>query len=198
MTSSEHIVKQNYQINASSREKSMKQKGIVLWFTGLSGSGKSTLADEVETHLHKNGKHTFLLDGDNLRHGLNSDLGFSDEDRKENIRRVAHIGNLMADSGLIVLSAFVSPFRTDREEARQIIGQARFVEIFVDCPLNICESRDVKGLYSKARKGLIDNFTGISSPFQEPENPMIRVETNKMDLKNCTKKIISFISQNYV
>lgn len=198
MKSSTNIVKQVYEIDVLSRENIMNQKGLVLWFTGLSGSGKSTLANEVETQLYQNQKHTFLLDGDNLRHGLNCDLGFSDIDRKENIRRVAHVANLMADAGLIVLSAFVSPFHSDRLEASKIIGKNRFIEIFVDCPLSICESRDVKGLYSKARKGTISDFTGISSPFEAPINPTIKVETDTMDLKVCAKKIISFISQYHV
>ena len=198
MKPSTNIVKQVYEIDVLSRENLMNQKGLVLWFTGLSGSGKSTLANEVETQLHQNQKHTFLLDGDNLRYGLNSDLGFSNIDRKENIRRVAHVANLMADAGLIVLSAFVSPFHSDRQKASKIIGENRFIEIFVDCPLRICESRDVKGLYSKARKGIISDFTGISSPFEAPINPTIKVETDTMDLKVCAKKIISFIYQHHV
>tara|TARA_B110000444_G_scaffold258164_1_gene298327 strand:- start:2330 stop:2926 length:597 start_codon:yes stop_codon:yes gene_type:complete len=198
MKSPTNVVKQAYEIDVSSREKLINQKGLVLWFTGLSGSGKSTLANAIETQLHQNKKHTFLLDGDNLRHGLNRDLGFSNIDRKENIRRVAHVANLMADSGLIVLSAFVSPFRSDRLKASKIIGENRFIEIFVDCPLSICELRDVKGLYSKARQGIISDFTGISSPFETPINPTIKVKTNTMDLKACTNKIISFISQYHV
>lgn len=198
MKPSTNIVKQVYEIDVLSRENLMNQKGLVLWFTGLSGSGKSTLANEVETQLHQNQKHTFLLDGDNLRYGLNSDLGFNNIDRKENIRRVAHVANLMADAGLIVLSAFVSPFHSDRQKASKIIGENRFIEIFVDCPLRICESRDVKGLYSKARKGIISDFTGISSPFEAPINPTIKVETDTMDLKVCAKKIISFIYQHHV
>ena len=198
MKSPTNVVKQAYEIDVSSREKLINQKGLVLWFTGLSGSGKSTLANAIETQLHQNKKHTFLLDGDNLRHGLNRDLGFSNIDRKENIRRVAHVANLMADSGLIVLSAFVSPFRSDRLKASKIIGENRFIEIFVDCPLSICELRDVKGLYSKARQGIISDFTGISSPFETPINPTVKVETNTMDLKACTNKIISFISQYHV
>jgi adenylyl-sulfate kinase len=198
MKPSTNIVKQVYEIDVLSRENLMNQKGLVLWFTGLSGSGKSTLANEVETQLHQNQKHTFLLDGDNLRYGLNSDLGFNNIDRKENIRRVAHVANLMADAGLIVLSAFVSPFHSDRLKASKIIGENRFIEIFVDCPLRICELRDVKGLYSKARKGIISDFTGISSPFEAPINPTIKVETDTMDLKVCAKKIISFIYQHHV
>lgn len=193
MKSSEHIVHQAYQIQASDREKSLGQKGQVLWFTGLSGSGKSTLANEVETLLHSQGRHTFLLDGDNLRHGLNGDLGFSEADRTENIRRVAEVAKLMADAGLLVLTAFVSPFAADRAKARDIVGSQRFIEIFVDCPLEVCESRDVKGLYAKARQGLIPDFTGISSPFEAPESPEIHIHTDRSDLAQCRQTIVDFI-----
>ncbi|MDO7712687.1 MAG: adenylyl-sulfate kinase, partial [Schleiferiaceae bacterium] len=160
MSHSNHVVKQAYQIGVADREQAMNQHGQVLWFTGLSGSGKSSLANATEVALHQLGKHTFLLDGDNLRHGLNGDLGFSNKDRTENIRRVAEVANLMADAGLIVLTAFVSPFEADRQAAANIIGNERFTEIFVDCPLDVCESRDVKGLYAKARSGKIPDFTG--------------------------------------
>ena len=175
----------------------MDQKGLVLWFTGLSGSGKSTLANSVEIFLHKKKKHTLLLDGDNLRHGLSNDLTFSPEDRKENIRRVSHVANLVADSGLIVLSAFVSPFKSDREEASRIIGKNRFIEIYVECPLSVCESRDIKGLYLKAREGIISDFTGVTSPFETPESPSITVNTETTNIENCTKKIISYLSKNH-
>ena len=178
MKYSEHVVRQAYQIGPSDREKALGQRGQVLWFTGLSGSGKSTLANEVEQVLHTAGRHTFLLDGDNLRHGLNGDLGFSEADRTENIRRVAEVSKLMADAGLIVLTAFVSPFAADREKARRIVGPDSFVEIYVDCPLEVCESRDVKGLYAKARQGLIPDFTGISSPFEAPVQPELHVRTD--------------------
>ncbi|MDG1252527.1 MAG: adenylyl-sulfate kinase [Schleiferiaceae bacterium] len=193
MKSSEHIVRQAYQIQVADREKSMGQTGRVLWFTGLSGSGKSTLANEVETLLHAQGRHTFLLDGDNLRHGLNGDLGFTEADRTENIRRVAQVAKLMADAGLVVLTAFVSPFAADREKARQIVGPHRFVEIYVDCPLDVCESRDVKGLYAKARQGLIPDFTGISSPFEAPESPEVHIHTDRHDLAQCRQTIVDFI-----
>ena len=190
MKSSEHVVRQAYQIGPSDREKALGQRGQVLWFTGLSGSGKSTLANEVEQALHAAGRHTFLLDGDNLRHGLNGDLGFSEADRTENIRRVAEVAKLMADAGLIVLTAFVSPFAADREKARSIVGPERFVEIYVDCPLEVCESRDVKGLYAKARQGLIPDFTGISSPFEEPKFPQIHIKSAEIDLKTCCRIVI--------
>ena len=194
MKSSEHVVRQAYQIGPSNREKALGQRGQVLWFTGLSGSGKSTLANEVEQALHAAGRHTFLLDGDNLRHGLNGDLGFSEADRTENIRRVAEVAKLMADAGLIVLTAFVSPFAADREKARSIVGPERFVEIYVDCPLEVCESRDVKGLYAKARQGLIPDFTGISSPFEAPAQPELRVQTAENDLANCCQQILQHIA----
>ena len=194
MKSSEHVVRQAYQIGPSDREKALGQRGQVLWFTGLSGSGKSTLANEVEQALHAAGRHTFLLDGDNLRHGLNGDLGFSEADRTENIRRVADVAKLMADAGLIVLTAFVSPFASDREKARSIVGPERFVEIYVDCPLEVCESRDVKGLYAKARQGLIPDFTGISSPFEAPAQPELRVQTADNDLATCCQQILSHIA----
>ncbi|KRO69368.1 MAG: adenylylsulfate kinase [Cryomorphaceae bacterium BACL7 MAG-120322-bin74] len=194
MKSSEHVVIQDYRIQPEDREKALGQRGQVLWFTGLSGSGKSTLANEVETALHRQGKHTFLLDGDNLRHGLNGDLGFSEAARTENIRRVAEVANLMANAGLIVLTAFVSPFEADRKKARDIIGVPRFIEIFVDCPLAVCESRDVKGLYAKARQGLIPDFTGISSPFEAPTHPTLHVHTYQMDLAACRNLILDHLA----
>ena len=194
MKSSEHVVIQDYRIQPEDREKALGQRGQVLWFTGLSGSGKSTLANEVETALHRQGKHTFLLDGDNLRHGLNGDLGFSEAARTENIRRVAEVANLMANAGLIVLTAFVSPFEADRKKARDIIGVPRFIEIFVDCPLAVCESRDVKGLYAKARQGLIPDFTGISSPFEAPTYPTLHVHTDQMDLAACRNLILDHLA----
>jgi adenylyl-sulfate kinase len=193
MKSSNYIVQQAYQIGPADREKSLGQSGRVLWFTGLSGSGKSTLADEVEQALHHAGRHTFLLDGDNLRHGLNGDLGFTEADRKENIRRVAEVAKLMADAGLIVLTAFVSPFAADREKARSIVGHDRFIEIYVDCPIEVCESRDVKGLYAKARQGLIPDFTGISSPFEAPEQPQLHVQTAENDLATCCQQILKYL-----
>ena len=193
MKSSEHVVRQSYQIGPSNREKALGQRGQVLWFTGLSGSGKSTLANDLEVQLHAQGRHTFLLDGDNLRHGLNGDLGFSEADRTENIRRVAEVAKLMADAGLIVLTAFVSPFAADREKARSIVGTERFVEIYVDCPLEVCESRDVKGLYAKARQGLIPDFTGISSPFEAPAQPHVHVRTDLNSLTECRQTILAFL-----
>jgi bifunctional enzyme CysN/CysC len=162
----------------------------VLWFTGLSGAGKSTIANEVEKRLNLMNRHTFLLDGDNVRHGLNKDLGFTEADRIENIRRVGEMAKLMADAGLIVLTAFISPFRAEREMVRNMLPEGEFVEIFVDTPLAVAESRDVKGLYKKARAGQLKNFTGIDSPYEEPETPEIRVNTEEMTVEDAAEHII--------
>jgi bifunctional enzyme CysN/CysC len=164
-------------VHKESRAQQKHQQAKVLWFTGLSGSGKSTIANLVEKKLHAMGKHTYLLDGDNVRHGLNKDLGFTDADRVENIRRVGEVSKLMVDSGLIVLTAFISPFRAERQMVREMVGEAEFIEIFVDTPLEICEQRDVKGLYKKARSGNLKNFTGIDSPYEIPETAEIHVNT---------------------
>lgn len=166
------------------RENQMQQKAITVWMTGLSGAGKSTLANELEKRLISMGKHTMLLDGDNVRMGLNKDLGFKENDRIENIRRISEVAKLMNDAGLIVLTSFISPFRMDRQSAREIIGDS-FVEVYVSTPLEECEKRDVKGLYQKARKGQISNFTGISSPYEAPENPEITIDTSKYSISDC-------------
>lgn len=166
------------------------QKPRVLWFTGLSGSGKSTIANEVEKQLHLMNRHTFLLDGDNVRHGLNRDLGFTEADRIENIRRVGEVAKLMADAGLIVLTAFISPFRAERDMVRKMLPEGEFIEIFVDTPLEVAEARDVKGLYKKARSGQLKNFTGIDSPYEAPENPEIRVNTVEMTPAEAAEHII--------
>jgi adenylyl-sulfate kinase len=169
----------------------IQQQPLVIWFTGLSGAGKSTLAHGITRKLHDSGIHTFHLDGDNLRSGLNSNLGFSEQDRTENIRRAAEVASLMADAGLVVLSSFISPFQKDRELVRKIIGSDRLVEVYVDCPLEICEQRDVKGLYKRARSGELKNFTGIDSPYEVPSNPDIHVRTDQ-----CTEiDLIDQISQ---
>ena len=158
----------------------MTQKGFVVWFTGLSGAGKSTIANLVEKRLHAMGRHTYLLDGDNVRHGLNKDLGFTDADRVENIRRVAEVSRLMVDAGLIVLVSFISPFRAERRMARQLLETGEFFEVFVDTPLSVAESRDPKGLYKKARRGELTNFTGVDSPYEKPERPEVRVDTTRL------------------
>jgi bifunctional enzyme CysN/CysC len=169
------------------------QKPRVLWFTGLSGSGKSTIANEVEKLLNLMNRHTFLLDGDNVRHGLNRDLGFTEADRIENIRRVGEVARLMADAGLIVLTAFISPFRAEREMARRMLPEGEFIEIFVDTPLEVAEARDVKGLYRKARAGQLQNFTGIDSPYEPPENPEIRVNTVEMTPQQAAEHIVRYL-----
>ncbi len=173
------------------REKLLNQKGCVIWFTGLSGSGKSTLALEVENKLHQRGHLTYVLDGDNIRHGLNKNLGFSPEDREENIRRIGEVAKLFNDAGVIAMTAFISPYRTDRDNARDLLDAGRFVEVFVDCPLEVCEARDTKGLYQKARAGEIKEFTGISAPYEEPVQPELTVNTSELTLEECTERVIA-------
>jgi len=169
-----------------------KHKSVVLWFTGLSGAGKSTIAHAVEEQLHQKGYHTFVLDGDNVRHGLCGDLGFSDADRMENIRRVGEVAKLFVEAGVIVLTAFISPFRADRDKARQLI-QGDFVEIYCDCSLEVCEERDVKGLYRKARTGEIKHFTGISSPYEIPENPELSINTGGKTIEECAAEVLAYL-----
>lgn len=177
--------------NAHSRLKN--QKPFLLWFTGLSGSGKSTIANEVEKRLHIMNRHTFLLDGDNVRHGLNRDLGFTDADRVENIRRIGEVAKLMTDAGLIVLTAFISPFRAERQMVRNMLPEGEFIEVFVDTPLEVAEKRDVKGLYKKARAGELKNFTGIDSPYEAPANPEIRVNTTEMSAREAAQHIVDWL-----
>jgi bifunctional enzyme CysN/CysC len=169
----------------------MGQRPAVLWFTGLSGAGKSTIANLVEKRLHSLGRHTVLLDGDNVRHGLNRDLGFTDADRVENVRRVAEVAKLMADAGLIVLVSFISPFRAERDMARALMAEGEFYEVFVDTPLAEAEKRDEKGLYKKARSGQLKNFTGVDSPYEAPEHPEIRIDTLTLDATRAAELIVS-------
>jgi len=180
------------------REKLLKQRGCVLWLTGLSGSGKTTIAFALEEELFACGKLVYILDGDNIRCGLNSDLGFEEPDRTENIRRVAEVAALFADCGVIVITAFISPFRLDRQKAKKIIGKKDFSEIFIDAPIEICESRDPKGLYKKARDGLISNFTGLTSPYEPPEEPDILIRTDKMTVEKSVKEIINYLKQKEI
>lgn len=187
---SDNLTWQELDITRQARAAQLGQKPVTLWFTGLSGSGKSTLANEVEKRLHLGGKHTMLLDGDNVRMGLNKNLGFEERDRIENIRRIAEVSKLMNDAGLIVLTAFISPYESDRKNAREIIGDDSFIEIYVNTPLEECERRDIKGLYAKARKGEIPNFTGISSPFEAPRNAEIVIDTSQADLETCVERVI--------
>lgn len=180
------------------REALNGHKAVVLWFTGLSGAGKSTLAHAVEEQLHQRGCRTFVLDGDNVRHGLSSNLGFSEEDRRENIRRIGETAKLMMEAGLIVITAFISPFRADRETVRNLMPHGDFLEIYCKASLEICESRDVKGLYKRARAGEIKNYTGIDSPYEEPVSPELIVETGICDLQESTKSVISLLADRGV
>jgi len=180
------------------RQLQNKHHSVILWFTGLSGAGKSTLAHCVEETLHQMGCRTFVLDGDNVRHGLCGDLGFSMEDRAENIRRIAEVAKLMMEAGVITLTAFISPFRSEREKARLIFPHGEFLEIYCKCPLEVCEQRDVKGMYKKARDGQIKDFTGISSPYEEPDNPELVVETAKYTLEECTQQVIDMLRERGV
>ncbi|MEP7312961.1 MAG: sulfate adenylyltransferase subunit CysN [Pseudomonadota bacterium] len=185
-------------VNRSARAQIKGQKACVLWFTGLSGAGKSTIANLVEKRLHAGGRHTYLLDGDNVRHGLNKDLGFTDADRVENIRRVAEVSKLMVDAGLIVLVSFISPFRSERRMARELLEQGEFIEVFVDTPLEDAEKRDPKGLYKKARRGELKHFTGIDSPYERPENPEITIDTRALDAEQSAERIIGMLLQTGV
>ena len=191
---SQNIQLQNLTINKNLREKINGHKGQVLWMTGLSGSGKSTIANELEKILYSQGKKTYILDGDNIRHGLNKDLGFTDKDRVENIRRVAEVAKLMCDAGLIVITAFISPFRLEREMARSLFEKNDFKEIYISTPLKIAEKRDPKGLYKKARQGKIPNFTGIDSIYEKPTNPDLEIDTSKVSLSKAVKNILNIIN----
>ncbi|GAB5558176.1 MAG: adenylyl-sulfate kinase [Schleiferiaceae bacterium] len=184
-----HIIPHDYKVNRSLRSANLNQKPMLIWFTGLSGSGKSTLANALETDLSNQGFNTYLLDGDNVRTGLNSDLDFSEASRVENIRRIGEVANLMLDAGLVVLSAFVSPFAADRELVKQKVGAENYIEIFVSTSLEECERRDTKGLYAKARKGEISNFTGISSPFEAPTNPDMDIDTENVSVEEAVAQI---------
>ena len=188
-----NIVRHSYTVDKISRSKLKKHQAVLLWFTGLSGSGKSTIANRVEQELHEKGIHTYTLDGDNVRKGLNNDLSFSPEDRTENIRRIAETANLMIDSGLVVLAAFVSPYKKDRENIRKIVGSENMIEIYINTSLEECERRDVKGLYKKARAGEIKNMTGISAPYEAPLHPEIEVKTEELNVDEATEQIINFL-----
>ena len=188
-----HLYPFESKISQAERFRLLNQLPKVIWFTGLSGSGKSTLATHLEFQLYAQHFKTYLLDGDNIRTGLNSDLDFSDHSRKENIRRIGEVAKLFLDSGLVVLSAFISPFEEDRNQVRTIVGTANFLEVFVDCPLEICEQRDVKGLYKKARAGEVKNFTGITSPYERPLNPDITVNTHLQSLDESLTLLIDYI-----
>jgi len=190
---SSNVVYHSATVNRLRREKLLGHHGAVLWFTGLSGAGKSTLAHSVEEELHNRNCLTYVFDGDNVRHGLCGDLGFSLDDRKENIRRISEMCKLTADAGIIAFTAFISPVQEDRQNARALIGNEDFIEIYCKCSLDICEERDVKGLYKKARAGFIPDFTGISSPYEEPENADLVVDTGSHSLEECTNQVLGYL-----
>ena len=181
-------------VSKQDRERLLGQKGVTLWFTGLPQSGKSTLATEVERRLFERGHITYILDGDNIRHGLNKNLGFSPEDREENIRRIGEVAHLFTQAGIINMTAFISPYRRDRQRARDLAGQGEFVEIFCKCALEVCEKRDTKGLYKKARAGEIQEYTGISAPYEEPENPEIVIETDRETIDAGVQKVVEYLA----
>lgn len=191
---STNVVWHKMNVTRENREELLKQKGILLWFTGLSGSGKSTVASALEKKLHSLGKLTYALDGDNVRHGLNADLGFSDKDRVENIRRIGEVSKLFVDAGLITIATFVSPFIADRQKVRELLGKD-FVEIYIHCPLEVCEQRDPKGIYKKARAGEIKHFTGIDSPYEEPINPELTLSTHLNTLDECVDKLVAYLEE---
>ncbi|WP_208109676.1 adenylyl-sulfate kinase [Salegentibacter sp. 24] len=186
----DNIIPQSFHIDKEERNKLNEHNSFVVWFTGLSGSGKSTLANLVEKGLFQTGIKTFPLDGDNMRSGINKDLKFSPEDREENLRRIAEISKLFVDAGIVVIASFISPREKDRELVKEIIGKENFMEVFVNTPLEICEKRDVKGLYKKARAGEIKNFTGIDAPYENPESPDLEIKTEEENLENAVKRII--------
>ncbi|AYN29129.1 MULTISPECIES: adenylyl-sulfate kinase [Buttiauxella] len=193
----ENVVWHAHPVTVAQREKLHQHRGAVLWFTGLSGSGKSTIAGALEEALHQLGVSTYLLDGDNVRHGLCSDLGFSDADRKENIRRVGEVANLMVDAGLVVLTAFISPHRAERQMVRDRVGEGRFIEVFVDTPLSVCEARDPKGLYKKARAGELRNFTGIDSVYEAPVNPEIYLDGEQL-VTNLIAQLLDLLRRDVI
>lgn len=188
-------------ITRAKRERLSGHRGFTIWFTGLSASGKSTLAVAMEEALYEHCCHAYILDGDNIRHGLNNNLGFSPEDRTENIRRIAEVAKLFRDAGVISLTAFISPYRSDRGSARKLAEAEHdaFIEVFVDCPVGVCEKRDPKGMYQKARAGIIKNFTGISAPYEPPENPEIHLRTDQLTVEECTQTIMGYLIEgNYI
>lgn len=192
---SSHVTRHKSMVAREDREKLHGHKGVALWFTGLSASGKSTLSHSVEKKLHELGCSTYVFDGDNVRHGLCGDLGFSAEDRAENIRRIGEMVHLFVDAGIIALTAFISPFKNDRERVKAIVGEDRFVEIFVDCPLEVCIERDPKGVYAKALAGEIKDFTGISSPYEPPDNPDIVIRSDRESFDDALERILEFMKQ---
>lgn len=190
---SDNIVWHLHQVTKTMRAEQKQQKPCVIWFTGLSGSGKSSVANAVERSLFAQGKHSYLLDGDNVRHGLNKGLSFSEADRVENIRRVGEVAKLFCDAGMIVLTAFISPFQKDRDMVRSLLPESEFIEVFIDTPLNVCESRDPKGLYKKARAGLIKDFTGIDSPYESPLHPEVHIMNDGISVEQAALQVIDYL-----
>ncbi len=191
----ENIVWHEATVTRERRERLNGHKSFVLWFTGLSGSGKSTVAHAVEERLHQAGCRTFVFDGDNVRHGLCSDLGFSEEDRRENIRRIGEMTKLFVEAGVIAMTAFISPFRSERKKVRDLFAEGDFIEVFCDCSLEVCEQRDVKGLYAKARAGLIPNYTGISSPYEPPEDPEVHLHTDTETIEESVDRVMAYLRE---
>ena len=185
-------------VHQSDRERMNQHKSIIIWFTGLSASGKSTLANALEAKLYNNNVRTYVLDGDNIRQGLCKDLGFSEEDRTENIRRIGEVSKLMMEAGILVITAFISPFIKDRKVVRELVERGEFIEVFCNAPIDVCELRDPKGLYLKARKGELSKFTGISSPYEEPLNPEITLDTAKLSVHDCTDRITTYLLENNI
>lgn len=192
----ENTVWHSQQVSKSQRAEIKKQTSCLLWYTGLSGSGKSTIANAVDALLFQRQCHSYLLDGDNVRHGLNGDLGFSDEDRIENIRRISEVAQLFVDAGLIVSTAFISPFAADRAMAANKLATGEFIEVFIDTPIEICEQRDPKGLYKKARAGEIKDFTGIDSTYEAPENPTIHIDTRDKSIEQCAQQVVDYLTEH--
>lgn len=195
---SKNITEHKSLVGPEERKRIYGHKSCVLWFTGLSGSGKSTIAYQVERDLLDRGVHAYVLDGDNVRHGLNADLGFTDEDRTENIRRIGEVSRLFADAGLIMLTAFISPFRADRDRVRSLMGPGEFFEVYIKCPLELCETRDSKGLYAKARAGEIKEFTGLDSPYEEPPDPELVLDTDKLSVMECVKQVVAMLEESSI
>jgi adenylylsulfate kinase len=198
MMKNKNILWQDPLVKRAERNQRKGHKSVVLWLTGFSGAGKSTLAHAIERRLYEQDCATFVLDGDNVRHGLCNDLGFTQQDREENIRRVGEMAKLFTEAGVIAITAFISPYIADRERVRSILPAGEFVEIYCRCALDICESRDVKGLYAKARKGLISDFTGISSPYEPPQNPELTVDTGTKSLDECAEQVIDYLRQQQI
>lgn len=194
MSKSTNVTWHETSLTKELRRKQNGHESTVLWFTGLSGSGKSTIANAVAKELYNRNIRSYVLDGDNIRHGLNKDLGFSEEDRTENIRRIGEVSKLFVDSGQFVLTAFISPFRADRQIVRDLLEEGEFIEVYIKCPIEECEVRDPKGLYDKARKGIIKDFTGIDSPYEEPEQPEIVLESDQYSIEECVEQVIGYLT----